>query len=236
MFWNVQDGQAVEAPIRGANRMQAGLRRRRAGVRRMDDEDEGIQGGRDDDGEEGGAGEGGKAMSRRDAYEAQRAAKDAEREAAEAAQEAEMRRAAEERAKREAEEAEKWMHTFTLEDAGEEALSKEDAEVVLTNIADYLKKRKTVGLEELAAEFGMKTADAVEKVKYLEEEKRITGIMDDRGKFIFITEDEMKAVANFVRSRGRIAIGELALNSSSLIDLEGEQIAVDDINILADEE
>lgn len=216
--------------------MQAGLRRRRAGVRRMDDEDEGIQGGRDDDGEEGGAGEGGKAMSRRDAYEAQRAAKDAEREAAEAAQEAEMRRAAEERAKREAEEAEKWMHTFTLEDAGEEALSKEDAEVVLTNIADYLKKRKTVGLEELAAEFGMKTADAVEKVKYLEEEKRITGIMDDRGKFIFITEDEMKAVANFVRSRGRIAIGELALNSSSLIDLEGEQIAVDDINILADEE
>lgn len=63
------------------------------------------------------------------AYEAQRAARDAEREAQEAAQEAEIARAAEERRRREEEEAAKWMHLFSVEAAGEEALSKEEGEV-----------------------------------------------------------------------------------------------------------
>lgn len=63
------------------------------------------------------------------AYEARRAARDAEREAQEAAQEAEIARAAEERRRREEEEAAKWMHLFSVEAAGEEALSKEEGEV-----------------------------------------------------------------------------------------------------------
>ncbi len=63
------------------------------------------------------------------AYEARRAARDAEREAQEAAQEAEIARAAEERRRREEEEAAKWMHLFSVEAAGEEALSKEQGEV-----------------------------------------------------------------------------------------------------------
>lgn len=65
------------------------------------------------------------------AYEAKRTARDAEREAREAAQEEEIRRAAEERAKREEEEAAKWMHLFTVEEAGEGALSAEEGEVRL---------------------------------------------------------------------------------------------------------
>lgn len=59
------------------------------------------------------------------AYEARRAARDAERDAQEAAQEEEIRRAAEERARREEEEAKKWMHLFSVEATGEEALSQE---------------------------------------------------------------------------------------------------------------
>jgi len=41
--------------------------------------------------------------------------------------------------------------------------------------------------------------------------------MDDRGKFIYITPEELAAVANFIRQRGRVAIAELAQASSSLI-------------------
>lgn len=63
------------------------------------------------------------------AYDAKRAAKDAEREAQEAAQEEEIRRAAEERQRREEAEAAKWMHLFTVEAAGEDALSVEQGEV-----------------------------------------------------------------------------------------------------------
>lgn len=70
-------------------------------------------------------------------YEARRAAKEAEREAQEAAQEAEIARAAAERAKREEEEAAKWMHMFTVEEAGEDALSEEAGEVRIV-ITRYL--------------------------------------------------------------------------------------------------
>lgn len=54
----------------------------------------------------------------------------------------------------------------------------------------------------------------------MEEEGRITGVMDDRGKFIYISREEMAAVADYVNSRGRVAIGELAAKSSTFIDLE----------------
>lgn len=62
--------------------------------------------------------------------------------------------------------------------------------------------------------------DAISRVQTLEEEGRITGVMDDRGKFIYISREEMAAVAEFVKSRGRVAIGELAAKSSTFIDLE----------------
>lgn len=44
-----------------------------------------------------------------------------------------------------------------------------------------------------------------------------TGVIDDRGKFIYITPEELAAVANFIRQRGRVSIAELAQASNSLI-------------------
>ena len=43
--------------------------------------------------------------------------------------------------------------------------------------------------------------------------------------FIFISPEEMQAVADFIRQRGRIAIGELAAKSSMFVDLEARQVA-----------
>jgi hypothetical protein len=228
--------------------MQAGLRRRRAGGRAAaddsdDDEDRGAAGrgrgggggrraGSDEEDEADNPAD--KAPNRKDAYEARRAAKDAEREAQEAALEDEIRKAAEERAKKEAEEAERWMHTFTVEDAGEQALTQEAGEEQLTRMIEYLQKRKTAALEEVAAEFGLRTADVISKVQALESEGRITGIMDDRGKFIYVSREEMTAVADFIRNKGRIAIAELASKSSMFIDLEGKSIKSSDVADLDD--
>jgi hypothetical protein len=213
--------------------MQAGLRRRRAGGRAAaedsDDDDVGRgrgggghRGAADSDDEDGADNPAEKAITAKDRYEARRAAKDAEREAQEAAQEEAIKKAAEERAKKETEEAEKWMHTFTVEDAGEQALTKEAGEAQLTRMIEYLQTRKTAALEEVAAEFGLRTAEVVSKVQSLESQGRITGIMDDRGKFIYISKEEMTAVADFIRNKGRIAIAELASKSSTFIDLEGK--------------
>jgi hypothetical protein len=47
---------------------------------------------------------------------------------------------------------------------------------------EHVKARKTVALDELAAEFGLKTQDAIARLQALEADGRLTGVMDDRGK------------------------------------------------------
>jgi hypothetical protein len=64
----------------------------------------------------------------------------------------------------------------------------------LTVFVDREQKKKVVVLEELAGEFGMKTQDAIDRVTKLEAMGRITGVIDDRGKFVFITPEEMTKV------------------------------------------
>lgn len=48
------------------------------------------------------------------------------------------------------------------------------------------------------------------------------GVIDDRGKFIYITAEEMTAVAQFIRQRGRVSITELAQATNKLINLNPE--------------
>ena len=62
--------------------------------------------------------------------------------------------------------------------------------------------------------------DAISRVQTLEEEGRVTGVMDDRGKFIYISSEEMAAVAGYIRNKGRVAIGELSAMSNTFIDLQ----------------
>lgn len=78
---------------------------------------------------------------------------------------------------------------------------------------------KVAMLEDLAAHFKIKTQDAIDRIKSLQEDERLTGVLDDRGKFIYITKEELQAVADFIRRRGRVSITELAEKSNNLIDL-----------------
>lgn len=52
------------------------------------------------------------------------------------------------------------------------------------------------------------------------------GVIDDRGKFIYITAEEMAAVAQYIKQRGRVSIAELAQASNSLINLQPDSRAV----------
>lgn len=47
-------------------------------------------------------------------------------------------------------------------------------------------------LDDLCAEFKLSTKDVVDRITKLLESKKLTGIIDDRGKFIYITDDEFK--------------------------------------------
>merc|ERR1712200_339251 len=89
----------------------------------------------------------------------------------------------------------------------------EDKENKLEIFIQYIKDTKVVVLEDLAAHFKMKTDDTIDRVTTLVQEGKLTGVIDDRGKFIFISQEELEAVAKFITQRGRVSISELAENS-----------------------
>lgn len=47
----------------------------------------------------------------------------------------------------------------------------------------------------------------------------LTGVLDDRGKFIYITREELEGVAKFIKQRGRVSIQEIAECSNRLVRL-----------------
>ena len=103
-------------------------------------------------------------------------------------------------------------------------------------------------MEDLAAEFNMKTQvcihysvyvgftshtslppptthtqEAISRVQNLQESGELSGVVDDRGKFIFISKEELQAVASFIKQRGRVSIVELVSSSNRLINLQPEK-------------
>lgn len=224
-------------PARPVNRVQAGVRRRqRAAAAAQQQQQQQQQ--QEDDAEQESASEGEDnaeqarqqvpqvAKTARSAYEERRRKKDAEREAAEAAQEAELARAAAARYVKQEAEAAEWMGQISVEEQGQEADDQQEGQGMLGAFVDFIKERKTVALEDLAAQFGLRVQDAIRRVQDLEKMGHLSGVMDDRGKYIYISRQEMEAVAEYIKKRGRIAIGELAAKSNTFIDLEARATAV----------
>lgn len=172
------------------------------------------------------------------AYEERRRQKEMEREEQERLQEEERARKAEERRIKEEEEAEKWKEFISIDETGEDE-SEANTEGLLQKFVDVIKERKMVVLEDLAVEFGLRTQEIIQRIEQLEKMGRLTGVMDDRGKFIYVSVEEMQKVGEFIKSRGRIAIAELAHHSNAFVDLEAREVDTDvpdiDLNEFADE-
>ncbi|XP_053430072.1 DDRGK domain-containing protein 1 [Nycticebus coucang] len=128
------------------------------------------------------------------------------------------RKAREEQAQREHEEYLKLKEAFVVEEEGVgETMTEEQSHSFLAEFINYIKQSKVVLLEDLASQVGLRTQDTINRIQDLLAEGTLTGVIDDRGKFIYITPEELAAVANFIRQRGRVTIAELAQASNSLI-------------------
>ncbi|NWH39936.1 DDRGK protein, partial [Chloropsis hardwickii] len=142
-------------------------------------------------------------------------------------EEEEKRKAKEEEEKREYEEYLKLKESFVVEEEGvEEAMTEEQSRSFLMEFLEYVKKTKVIQLEDLASHLGLRTQDAINRIQDLMADGTLTGVIDDRGKFIYITAEEMAAVAQFIKQRGRVSIAELAQASNSLINLQPDSRAV----------
>lgn len=59
----------------------------------------------------------------------------------------------------------------------------------------HTQKHKVVVLEDLAARFHLPAQETINRVESLEKMGRISGVIDDRGKFIYIEPEEMQKVS-----------------------------------------
>ncbi|KAK6636614.1 hypothetical protein RUM43_010276 [Polyplax serrata] len=149
---------------------------------------------------------------------------DEERKKQQLEEEEEERRRAEQerkiREERERQEHEEYLNmkqAFSVQEEGFDEV--EESESLIQDFIQYIKNNKIVILEDLAAEFKLKTQDVINRINSLQNDGQLTGVIDDRGKFIFISQEELDAVAKFVKQRGRVSIAELVENSNRLISL-----------------
>ncbi|XP_031265097.1 DDRGK domain-containing protein 1 [Pistacia vera] len=169
--------------------------------------------------------------SKQDRYAEMRRRKDEEHEARERAleEEAKAQKAREEEAA--ALEFDKWKGEFSIDAEGTTENELQDGKRdLLSDFVDYIKKHKCVPLEDLAAEFKLRTQECINRITSLESMGRLSGVMDDRGKYIYISQEEMTAVADYIKHQGRVSISHLASKSNQFIDLESKAQFVEDLS------
>ena len=164
-------------------------------------------------------------LSKQAARDAKYRKRDEEREAREREEEKKEAAAEEEREAVEAAEFDEWKTMFSVDGEGETAAAADEASL-LTKFETLIKSRKVVILEDLAADFKMSGQAVRERLEALIEMKRLDGVLDDRGKFIYITPEEFDAVAAYVHEQGRISVSALAAASNSLVRLTPDEAAV----------
>ena len=162
------------------------------------------------------------------AKEAAKRRKDEEREAKQRARKEAERLAKEAEDKRKQEEYDNWRDMFSVEDEGADASGEAEDEGLLGRFVGFIKAQKVAVLDDLAGEFGLKAQDVIARVQGLEAMGYISGVVDDRGKFIYISNDELAAVAKFIHKKGRVRISTLAQESNKLIDLEPRAVDEED--------
>ncbi|XP_028390879.1 DDRGK domain-containing protein 1-like [Dendronephthya gigantea] len=146
-------------------------------------------------------------------------------------EEEEEKKRKEEQERLEHEEYLKLKESFSVEGEGSgEKELEEESQSLLQEFIDYIKNTKVVLLEDLAAHFNLRTQDAINRVQVLQEVGRLTGVVDDRGKFIYISQEELEAVAKFIKQRGRVSISDISDSSNTLINLEAA-LQTRDVNI-----
>lgn len=130
----------------------------------------------------------------------------------------------EEQEKREEDEYQKLRETFVIDEEGFDQVVGDESLNLLHDFIDYIRQAKVINVDELGSHFNLRTEEAIDRLKFLIANGTLTGVMDDRGKFIYITADELQAVAKFISQRGRVSRAELVEHSNKLISLESRPL------------
>lgn len=120
---------------------------------------------------------------------------------------------------KENEEFDKWKTMFKVTEQGVAADAFQSA-AKIDDFVNFVKLRKVVSLQELSGEFKLSNTDLVTRLLQLEEQGRINGIIDDRGKYIYLTEREIASIEKVFVTKGRISKSDLIKECNRLIKFE----------------
>lgn len=136
-----------------------------------------------------------------------------------------------ERQKKEEEEYNQWKDMFEVEKEGtgeDEQLNSENA---LNEFIEYIKEQKVIQIEDLAIKYHLRVEDAINRVQNLEEMGRLQVLFDEKGKIIYLTDEEINSVANYINKQGRVSVKDLSRQSNKLINLTEKDNNTNDINL-----
>ena len=130
-----------------------------------------------------------------------------------------LKKAKEEEKKKEDDIYNKWKDQIKIGEEGEEKFDFSN-EKIINEFLNYIKIRKVISLEDLSGTFKLSPNELVEKLNFFEKEGKILGIIDDRGKYIYITEKEMNMIEKMFQNRGRINKNDFIKECNRIIRFE----------------
>ena len=137
-----------------------------------------------------------------------------ERKAAEEATLAELRAEAK---KKKDEEYQQWVGAIAVEEKGDMGTEEEAQQNLLRKLAETIKEEKMVVLHDLARDLAVSVERIVSGIEHLIAENELSGVFDDRGKFIYITTEEFDNISKFIRQRGRVSMPELVRECNRVV-------------------
>ncbi len=97
-----------------------------------------------------------------------------------------------------------------------------------------LKTAKLSLLEDLSHKFKLTTRQIVDKIKELETNHLISGIFDERGKYLVIEREEWEAIKKYISARGRVKKTDIMSECAKLIKIP-ERVEEDLLRLVEDE-
>lgn len=101
------------------------------------------------------------------------------------------------------------------EDNGQNAM-----DVLTSKMIQFIQSQKVVMIEMVASHFQVKIDQVIQWIHQWVKSGQLTGILDDRGKFIYISEEELDNVSKYIEREGRVSIRQLSQESNRLISLK----------------
>lgn len=75
-------------------------------------------------------------------------------------------------------------------------------------------------MEDLSSRFKISNKEVLQRIRDLEAIDRITGVVDDRGKYIYLKKSELEDVKRYIQAEGKLSRVELVNQCSRIVSIE----------------